>query len=93
MYAVEVDGAGLQGALGVANVGVRPTVDDSIKANLEVHLLDFSGDLYGRDLEFEFLARMRDEQRFESLEALREQIGRDVAGARELLATSPARGT
>ena len=47
VYVVEVSGAGLEAAKGVANVGVRPTVDDSIKANLEVHLLDREIGLHG----------------------------------------------
>ena len=72
----------------VANIGARPTVDTPgpDRPRVEVHLLDFAGDLYGRDLELEFLARLRDERRFDSLAALREQIARDVDAARQLLA-------
>lgn len=82
VYAVEVDGAGLQGAWGVANVGVRPTVDDSIKANLEVHLLDREIHLYGQHIGVTFRHKLRDEQKFDSLEELRHHIARDVANTR-----------
>jgi riboflavin kinase/FMN adenylyltransferase len=77
----------------VANVGTRPTVADGAqRVRLEVHVLDFSGDLYGRSLEVEFVARLRGEQRFSGVAGLREQIGRDVAAARECLraAIAPA---
>lgn len=70
---------------GVANVGVRPTVGGAGWL-LEVHLLGFAGDLYGRYAEVEFLSRLREERRFESLDALRAQIARDVQSAREFFA-------
>ena len=72
----------------VCNIGFRPTVYGTTpeKPLVEVHVLDFQGDLYGRRLEVEFVAELRGEQRFESVEALQAQIGRDVATARELLA-------
>jgi riboflavin kinase / FMN adenylyltransferase len=66
---------------GVANLGVRPTVDGNSRL-LEVHLLDFAGDLYGRDLEVEFREFLRPENRFNSLEELRLQIAKDVEQAR-----------
>ena len=66
---------------GVANLGMRPTVDGTTRA-LEVHLFDFSGDLYGRNLEVFFGAYLRGERKFESIEALKEQISADVAAAR-----------
>lgn len=69
---------------GVANLGVRPTVGGD-KRQLEVHLFDFSGDLYGRDLDVRFERHLRDEMKFPSLEALRLQIGNDVGAAREFL--------
>ncbi|MEM7201220.1 MAG: riboflavin biosynthesis protein RibF [Planctomycetota bacterium] len=70
----------------VANLGRRPTIGDGgTEARLEVHLLDFEGDLYGAKLEVCFQARLRDEQRFADLDALCAQIGRDAARARELL--------
>ncbi len=82
VYAVEVSGGGLVNALGVANVGVRPTVDDSIKANLEVHLLDRELDLYGRHIEVTFRRKLREEIKFGSVEELRENIARDIEKTR-----------
>jgi len=67
---------------GVANVGVRPTVDANVKAILEVHLIDFQGDLYGRQMEVRFLHKIRDEQRFSDVTQLQSQIERDVADTR-----------
>ncbi len=74
---------------GVANVGVRPTVAGSAKPLLEVHLLDYSGDLYGRWLRVEFCHKLRNEQKFNSLDELKEQIQRDQAAAREYFAAGP----
>ncbi|MFX4302139.1 bifunctional riboflavin kinase/FAD synthetase [Alicyclobacillus tolerans] len=69
---------------GVANLGVRPTVD-GVAEKLEVHLLDFSGDLYGSTLRIQFLRRIRDEKKFASLAELETQIREDVQIAREML--------
>ena len=69
---------------GVANIGTRPTVDSEQKAHLEVHLLNFSGDLYGQHLAVTFLKKIRDEQRFESLSQLQEAIAADIAQANTL---------
>jgi len=70
----------------VLNIGHRPTLGQAgAPLRVEAHLLDFAGDLYGRDLEVQLSARLRDEQRFESLASLREQIHRDVASARRVL--------
>jgi riboflavin kinase/FMN adenylyltransferase len=74
---------------GVANLGVRPTVDGA-RAQLEVHLFDFAGDLYGRTLAVELLSFIRPERKFESLDALKAQIAEDSARARSLLAARPA---
>lgn len=82
VYAVQVSGAGLEGALGVANVGVRPTVDDSIKANLEVHLLDREIGLYGQHIEVTFRHKLREEKKFGSVDELRENIARDIENTR-----------
>ena len=73
----------------VANIGYRPTFanpDGSAVAVplVEVHLLDFRGDLYGQHLEVEFLAFLREERRFADLAALRDAIGTDIARARSL---------
>ncbi|QYK06200.1 bifunctional riboflavin kinase/FAD synthetase [Shewanella zhangzhouensis] len=69
---------------GVANVGFRPTVNGQV-CQLEVHLFDFEGDLYGKRVEVELVAKIRDEQPFESLEALKKQIWNDADRARALL--------
>lgn len=82
VYAVRVSGAGLEGALGVANIGVRPTVDDSIKANLEVHLLDREIGLYGQHIEVTFQHKLREEKKFGSVDELRENIARDIENTR-----------
>jgi len=66
----------------VVNVGFRPTFGETSLA-IEAHLLDFSGDLYGRQVRLTFVDRLRDEMRFASVEALKAQIERDVAAARE----------
>ncbi|CAG0933334.1 partial riboflavin kinase, partial [Planctomycetaceae bacterium] len=77
---VWIDG---QAQLGAANIGVRPTVDKARQDPLlEVHVLDFSGDLYGHEVEVEFLFRLRDERKFDSLQALKEQLAQDVAEIR-----------
>ncbi|MCM2269661.1 MAG: bifunctional riboflavin kinase/FAD synthetase [Thermoanaerobaculia bacterium] len=68
---------------GAANLGVRPTRGAAGATTLEIHLLDFDGDLYGRQVEVGFERRLRAERRFDGLDALREQIGRDVEQARE----------
>jgi riboflavin kinase/FMN adenylyltransferase len=77
------------GALAVANVGSRPTFAKRDGAGaeaplVEVHLLDYSGDLYGKHLEVEFLARLREERRFADVGALRRAIGADIERARAL---------
>lgn len=84
VYAVHVHGVEDGAVPGMANVGTRPTVNGTIRL-LEVHLFDLEADLYGRELCVDFLHKLRDEQRFESVEALKAQLGRDEARARELL--------
>jgi riboflavin kinase/FMN adenylyltransferase len=69
----------------VVNIGVRPTVDQTGKQTVEAHLLDFDGDLYGQTLALDFIARLRDERRFEGIEALLAQIRRDIEQGREIL--------
>ncbi|RLQ21412.1 bifunctional riboflavin kinase/FAD synthetase [Seongchinamella sediminis] len=86
VYAVQVSGGGLHQAQGVANVGVRPTVDDSIKANLEVHLLDRNIQLYGQHIEVCFRHKLRDEKKFDSVEELRANIERDIENTRSWFA-------
>jgi riboflavin kinase/FMN adenylyltransferase len=67
---------------GVANVGVRPTVGGEGKPVLEVHLLDFHGHLYGKEVEVRFEKKIRDEQKFPSLDALKLQIHSDIEQTR-----------
>ncbi len=68
----------------VLNIGRRPTVPNLTPVpRVEVHLLDFSGDLYGRELEVEFTAKLRDEQKFASLDELKAQIRRDIEAAQK----------
>ncbi len=92
IFAVRVHGGALKelgaaagGWPAVASLGTRPTVNGT-ETLLEVHLFDFRGELYGAELEVEFVARLRDEQRFESLEAMVQQMHRDAAAARTALA-------
>lgn len=69
-----------------ANIGVRPTFQDDASQSIEAHLLDYDGgDLYGWEIALEFVGRLRGEQRFESVEALRAQIAKDVTQTRALL--------
>ncbi|WP_089359957.1 bifunctional riboflavin kinase/FAD synthetase [Pseudomonas segetis] len=79
LVSTEIDGKTWPG---VANIGVRPSVDSDGRAHLEVHLLDFAGDVYGRRLTVAFHHKLRDEQRFASLEALKTAIAADIAAAR-----------
>ena len=87
IYAVRarVDGKSIPG---VASFGVRPTVDNGPPL-LEIHLLDFNGDLYGREMEVEFVERIREERKFDSLARLTEEMERDKERARAILATAP----
>lgn len=84
IFAVRVAGAGLRHWPAVASLGTRPTVA-GVEPLLEVHLFDFDGDLYGQRLEVEFVAKIRDEAKFESLDALVAQMHRDAAAARSAL--------
>jgi riboflavin kinase/FMN adenylyltransferase len=68
---------------GVASVGRRPTVQQNAAPLLEVHLLDWNGDLYGRHLRVKFLHKLRDEEKYDGLDALRSAIARDVEQARD----------
>ena len=67
---------------GVANVGQRPTVGGTTRTQLEVHIFDFSRDIYGKHLKVSFCKKIRDERKFESLDSLKNQIQRDAADAR-----------
>lgn len=74
---------------GAANIGIKPTFGGT-EVTIEAHLLDFAGDLYGRELRVQFLERLRPEQRFGSVAELTGQIKRDVEAARTVIArTAP----
>ncbi|MCW0203468.1 bifunctional riboflavin kinase/FAD synthetase [Rhodanobacter thiooxydans] len=74
---------------GVASLGVRPTVNEVVEPLLEVHLFDFEGDLYGQRMAVQFVAKLRDEQKFDGLEPLKAQMALDARRARELLGMNP----
>lgn len=82
VYVVNVKVAGVH-YRGMMNLGYRPTVEDHSHLALEVHLLDYSGELYGQELAVEFLALIRDEQKFASLSLLQEQLSKDREFARQ----------
>jgi len=84
ILAVWVHGIDSRPLPGVASLGTRPTVN-GVEPLLEAHVFDFSGDLYGRAIEVEFVAKLRDEVKFESLDALMVQMEIDGARARDLL--------
>lgn len=84
VYAVRVHGLTDQALPGVANAGTRPTVD-GVHRSLEVHLFDFDQDIYGLNIEIEFVQFVRSELRFDGLQSLKEQIAKDVEKAKEIL--------
>lgn len=90
IYATRVHGVGAQPWPAVASFGTRPTVAGT-EPLLEAHLFDFDGDLYGRRIEVEFVARLRDEEKFDDLPALVAQMHRDAARARTILSNLPQR--
>ena len=83
VYAVKTRVEGKE-YLGMMNIGYRPTVGGDGRT-IEIHLLDFHGDLYGEKLRVDVLARLRDEQKFDSIEALKEQLGQDEMQTRSVL--------
>jgi len=74
---------------GVASLGVRPTVNQVSEPLLEVHLFDFDGDLYGQRMAVEFVGKLREELKFDGLDALKVQIDHDARSAREILGMNP----
>lgn len=84
VFAVYMHDLEEQAVAGVANMGSRPTVNGSFPL-LEVHLFDFSKDIYGHQVRVEFVKRLREERKFASFDALREQINSDAAQARQYL--------
>jgi riboflavin kinase / FMN adenylyltransferase len=91
IYATWVHGVGATPWASVSSLGTRPTVSGT-EPLLEAHLFDFDGDLYGRHIEVEFVAKLRDEEKFDDLDALVVQIHRDAAQAREILAAGNTSG-
>ena len=88
IYATLVHGVDARPWPSVSSFGTRPTVQ-GVEPLLEAHLFDFAGDLYGRHLEVEFVAKLRDEEKFPDLPALTAQMHRDAAQARRILADLP----
>lgn len=84
IYAVTVDHEG-RTYPGVANIGYSPTFDDHI-FTIEVHLMDFSQNIYGKTIRVNFIQRLRDEIKFDGIQALADQIRQDIAQARQILA-------
>ena len=87
VFAVRVHGVGDAVRPGVASLGVRPTVASASPKEpvLEAHLFDFDGDLYGKRIEVEFVRKLRNEEKYPDLGALRQQIDRDAIAARKIL--------
>lgn len=73
---------------GMLCIGHRPTVEENGETSVEVHIFDFSGSLYGESISIDFIGKLRDEQHFDSLQELREQLMRDAASARDMIAHS-----
>ena len=92
IYATWVHGVGDAPWPSVSSFGTRPTVD-GVEPLLEAHLFDFAGDLYGRHIEVEFVAKLRDELKFPDLPSLTEQMHRDADQARALLSEHKERAT
>ena len=87
VFAVRVSGGGahaLDGHPAMLNIGYRPTVDGQDR-RIEAHLLDFDGDLYGQELTIAFIQRLRDEQAFDGLDALKAQLALDKVAAAQVL--------
>ncbi len=88
IFAVRVHGLGDAPRAGVASLGVRPTVHNDGRPLLEVFVFDFDENVYGRRVTVEFLHKLRDEEKYDDLAALTQQIRADVAHAREFFATA-----
>lgn len=92
IYATWVHGVGDRPRASVSSLGTRPTVA-GVEPLLEAHLFDFDGDLYGRRIEVEFVAKLRDELKFPDLASLTEQMHRDAGQARAILSASHPSGS
>jgi riboflavin kinase/FMN adenylyltransferase len=84
IFAVRVHGVAGRPLPGVASLGIRPTVAGK-EMLLEAHVFDYSGDLYGREIQVELVAKLREEQKFDTLDALVAQMHQDAAAARSIL--------
>ena len=84
VYAVTVECEDKKKYKGVANIGYSPTFDDNIYT-VEVHIIDFSRQIYGENIRVNFVARIRDEKKFSGIDELSGQIQRDIITARNLL--------
>jgi riboflavin kinase/FMN adenylyltransferase len=85
VYAVKVERKG-ESLVGMLNIGMRPTVDGKFRT-IEVNILDFEADLYGESLILEFVKRIRDEKKFDGLEALKQQLANDRQATRDVFST------
>jgi riboflavin kinase/FMN adenylyltransferase len=81
VYAVQIHGIEASPLSGIASIGKKPTVNGTSE-ELEVHIFDFEGNLYGKQIEVALLHKLRDEQKFDSLQLLKQQIELDVEAAR-----------
>jgi len=88
VYCVRVHGITTAALPAIANIGYRPTMGNSSQQLLEVHIMDYTGDLYGHDLEVEIMCKVREEQKFASIDALVRQIQKDVLTARRYFSSS-----
>lgn len=84
VYATYVDFEGKE-YKSMTYIGKRPTIDDSLEDTIEVYLMDFEGDLYGKEVKVRFVKRIRGEMKFESLDSLRQQLIADEKNVREIL--------
>lgn len=87
VFAVDVNGLGGEPVPGIANIGTRPTIA-GVRQQLEVHLLDFNRNIYGRHIEVVIRKKLRNEQRFASLDELKRQIANDESAARAFFAAT-----
>jgi riboflavin kinase/FMN adenylyltransferase len=74
---------------GMLCIGNRPTVANGEEPSIEVNLFDFEGDLYGKEITITFVDRIREQQKFQNLELLKEQLNRDKGVARKVLLENP----
>ncbi|HED15573.1 MAG TPA: bifunctional riboflavin kinase/FAD synthetase [Gammaproteobacteria bacterium] len=91
VYCVRVHGMAPTALPAISNIGYRPTIDNSKQQLLEVHIMDYSGNLYGRNLEVEIVHKVRNEQKFASIDALVSQIRKDVLVARRYFSRNKSR--